>query len=204
MPQQKAPNSPCETPPSSRRRRGRAVRAVVGSSDFYLGVPLGMALAGLPLVYPAVTDQIPTILLASAGIGAALGALVLTAMTVLLSVLGSAYREMLRRVPGGIVGTLVPYRQVTAISAGASVAGLAAAMIWPAATIGALRWVIVALPLGLLCWAVLGCVQVVDQLVMHVSNNQRAEDIARRHAEALARKERTLQDIDRPASGETK
>lgn len=191
-----------EAPQSRSAGRGRSILAVVGSPDFYLGLPLGFALAGLPLVYPAVAAQIPTILLASAGIGAALGALVLTAMTVLLSVLGSAYQEMLGRVPGGVVGTLVPYRQVTAISAAASVAGLAAAMVWPAVSVAGLRWVVVALPLGLLCWSVLGCVQVVDQLVMHVANNQRAEDIARRRAAAVAKGNGRLQEIDRPASGE--
>lgn len=180
------------------QRTGR-LRTVLGSSDFYLGVPLGASLAGLPLVYEDVASQIPTILLAASGIAAGLAALVLAAMTVLLGVFGSAYREMLLRVPGGVAGTLVPYRQVIAIAAGASIVSLVAATLWPALTdvSAALRWLNGAVPLGLLCWSILGCMQVVDQLVEHVVSNQRAEDLERRKAAALAKREGRLTEIEK-------
>ncbi|WP_263731202.1 hypothetical protein [Cellulomonas sp. SG140] len=173
--------------------------ALFVSPDFYVGVPVGLVLGGLPVKYSDVAGQVTTVLLAASGIAAALGALVLTAMTVLLGVFGTAYRAMLARVPGGIAGTLVPYRQVVGLSAAASVTALVAAILWPALahTPPILRWADAGVPLALLVWAILGCVQVVGQLVQHVENNQRAEDLARRKAEAIAKGQGRLAEIER-------
>jgi len=190
--------SSAEKPSAPQRvSRWRAARAVLGSFDFYLGVPLGAALGVLPLVSKDAAAQVSVIMLAASGIATGLATLVLTAMTVLLSVFGSAYRAMLTRVPGGVVGTLAPYRQVVVIAVGGSVTALSVALLWPVlgSSPSAVRWVACAAPLALLCWAVLGCVQVVDQVIDHVASNQKAEELEARKAVALAKQEGRLAEL---------
>jgi len=178
---------------STRRREAvsfwKHARALLWSWDFIVGLIAGAALGFLPVVSPKIAASLGGSLLAVSGVAAAIAALVLTAMTVLLSVYNDAYKELLARVPGGIAGTLEPYRIVVVVASLASLVALASGLAQPAMA-GLPRWALwasAALPLFLLCWAILGCIQTVNQLVRHVTRNEDALIYARRKERAEQR-----------------
>jgi len=179
-----------QTNPSPRATRRARARALFLSADFFVGFPLGAALGAITAAFPSAVSDVPTILMAVAAIAAGLAALAIATMTVLLGSFGPAYRALLARVPGGVTGTLVPYRQVVSIAIAASVSGFVVALVWPGLT-GAWWWLTATaagVPFALFCWALLGCVQVVNQLAAHIQANELAEDLAQRTEAARSRR----------------
>lgn len=161
--------------------------SIVLSWDFFLGVPIGVAIAFPASISDKVADSMSGALLGVCGIAAGLASLVLTAMTVLIGVIGPAYRMLLDRVTGGIDGVLRPYLIVVVLAILASLSALAAGLAWPLVTglYWWLVWIIAAAPLALLSWSLLGCVQTVRQVVTHVKNDRTAEQM---YAEVQARR----------------
>lgn len=82
--------------------------------------------------------------------------------------------------PAGLAGILWPYRVVAVTAVLASLSSLCLGILWPLVT--GLPWglvfVLSAVPLVLLSWSLLGCIQVVNQVARHFSNNQRADEVA--------------------------
>ena len=165
-----------EQSPKRRPWRFTAVGSVVLSWDFLAGIPTGFAVALPALFSKAVRDNLPTFLLAVAGFGAAVAALVLTALSVLLGTITPAYRRMLAKLPHGVEGVTAPFQWVVGISVAAVVLGFTGAMVVPVLCEGWLLYVVTAVPVSLLIWSVLGCMQVSRQLIRHWRDGMRAQD----------------------------
>lgn len=167
-------------------------RAALLSWDFLIGLVVGVALGALAAFSVSVEESLAGAMLAGSGVAAAIAALVLTAMTVLLATYSDAYKAMLQKVPGGVRGTLEPYRTVVVVASLASLAAFAVGLAQPLIETLAVgwRWAASALPLVLLAWAILGCVQTVNQLVLHVTNSEQAVALQGRRSRALTRPDR--------------
>lgn len=161
---------------SRRPWRYTGLGSVLLSWDFLAGIPAGFAIA-LPVLFSReLADDLPTLLLAVAGFGAAVAALVLTALSVLLGTITPAYRRMLTKVPHGVEGVTTPFQWVVGISAVAVVLGFAGAMVVSMLSEVWLLYLVTAVPVALLMWSVLGCLQVSRQLIRHWTNGMRAQD----------------------------
>ncbi|AFA74206.1 hypothetical protein GPOL_c31910 [Gordonia polyisoprenivorans VH2] len=162
---------------------------MVLSWDCYLGVPIGIAIALPTALSGAVAESMGSAFIAACGIAAAIATLVITAMTVLIGIVGPNYRLLLDNVTGGVVGILRPYRLVAILAVLASLTALCLGIVWPLVTElpWGLTWAMSAVPLALLAWSLLGCIQVVVQVAHHFSNNQRADKLA---AEVADRRKR--------------
>lgn len=166
------------------RRWGR-LRSIVVSWDLWAAVPAGLAVSLLPAYSKAVATPAQLVLLGAAAIGAAVAALVLTALTVLISSITPAYRRVLQKVPGGATGPLLPFTVVIVVAASAAVFGLVAALAWP--LVASHRWIafaVFAVPSVVTIWGLLGCIQVIGQLIQHMAWRDEVEDLERRR-EAL-------------------
>lgn len=167
-----------EQRPTKRDKRYSAIGSVLLSWDFLAGVPVGFVIALPALFSDEVKDELPTLLLAVAGFGAAVAALVLTGLSVLLTTITPAYRRMLAKTPHGVEGVTAPFQWVIGVSAIAVVMGFAAAMVQPMVTERWQLYLLTAVPVSLLLWAVLGCLQVSRQLIRHWRDGMRAQDAA--------------------------
>lgn len=163
--------------------------AIALSWDFYLGVPIGVAIALPTALSDAVANTMGSAFIAACGIAAAIATLVITAMTVLIGIIGPNYRLLLDNVTGGVTGVLRPYRVVAVLAVLASLSALCVGIVWPLVTAlpWGLTWALAAIPLSLLAWSLLGCIQVVVQVAGHFSNNQRADKLAAEVAQARQR-----------------
>lgn len=163
-----------------RRFVASRVGAVTWSWDFGVGVAIGVAVALSTALSGTVAGSMGAVYIAVCGIAAAIATLVITAMTVLIAVIGPNYRLLLQHAPAGLAGILWPYRVVAVTAVLASLSSLCLGILWPLVT--GLPWglvfVLSAVPLVLLSWSLLGCIQVVNQVARHFSNNQRADEVA--------------------------
>lgn len=162
---------------------------IVGSWDFYVGVPIGIAIALPTALSDAVAASMGSAFIAACGIAAAIATLVITAMTVLIAIIGPNYRLLLDNVAGGVPGVLWPYKVVAVGAVLASLSALCLGIVWPLVVSFPwwATWALAAIPLALLAWSLLGCVQVVLQVARHFSYNQRADKLA---AEVADRRKR--------------
>ncbi|MGW6035207.1 hypothetical protein ACWFOS_16260 [Gordonia terrae] len=162
--------------------------SVVLSSDF-LGMPIGIAIALPTALSESVAESMGSAFIAACGIAAAIATLVITAMTVLIGIVGPNYRLLLDNVSGGVPGILRPYRLVAILAVLASLSALCVGILWPLITSfpWLATWLIASAPLALLAWSLLGCIQVVLQVAQHFANNQRADKLA---AEVIDRRRR--------------
>lgn len=161
-------------------RYGR-VGAVILSWDFLCGLPVGIAVALLPAFSKAITRSAQGILLGITGIGAGLAGLVLTALTILLGSITPAYKRLLDKLPGGAAGPVLPFKIVIIVATVASLSGLIAALAWP--LVQEHRWyafAVFTVPAVTMTWALLGCVQVIGQLVDHMRRRDQAEELDQR------------------------
>ncbi|GEE01436.1 hypothetical protein nbrc107696_18820 [Gordonia spumicola] len=156
------------------------VGVIVWSWDFGAGVVIGVTVALSTALSSAVAASMGAVYIGVCGIAAAIATLVITAMTVLIAVIGPNYRLLLQNAPAGLGGILWPYRVVAVTAVLASLSSLCLGILWPLVT--GLHWGVVftlsAVPLVLLSWSLFGCIQVVNQVARHFSNNQRADEIA--------------------------
>ncbi|GJO17866.1 hypothetical protein NJB1507_08370 [Mycobacterium marinum] len=162
-----------------RNATATSVGSIVLSWDFGLALIVGIAIAAGPAYSTRVADSTATILGGVAAVAAALASLVLTAMTVLIGVFGPAYTMFLNQLPKGLRGAIRPYLIVIVVSVCTSLTALALCILWPIVSkfphlaIGALASV----PFIGISYALFGCVQVVEQLISHVENNNRANQL---------------------------
>ncbi|WP_206682465.1 hypothetical protein, partial [Dietzia sp. SLG310A2-38A2] len=136
-----------------------------------------------------VSESMGAVFIAVCGIAAAVATLVITAMTVLIGIVGPNYRRLLDNVTGGVAGILRPYRLVAILAVLASLTSLCLGVAWPLVSEfpwGA-TWALASIPLALVAWSLLGCSQVVVQVASHFCNNQRADKLAAEVAEKRKR-----------------
>lgn len=155
--------------------RSRA-RALFLSPDFIVGILAGAALGLVPAILVVLRTGATSYVLTLAVIDAAVAALVLTPMTMMLGALSEPLKGILRQVPGGVAGTLVPFYQVTIIAVSACAASLTVALIAPLAnadTAWYWIWLGASVPFALTFWAVIGCVQATSHLIGMVRKNER-------------------------------
>lgn len=157
--------------------RYTAVGSVVLSPDFLVGVPVGFIVATPVLFSSTVQSNLPTLLLAVAGFGAAIGAIVLTALSVLLTTTTPAYRRLLAKTPHGVGGVTRPFQLVIGISATAVVAGFGTALLVEVLPAGWAKYLVTGVAIALLLWSVFGCYQVSRQMITHWTNGARIQDI---------------------------
>lgn len=162
---------------------------LVTSWDFCLGVPIGIAIALPTALSEAVAESMGSAFIAACGIAAAIATLVITAMTVLIAIIGPNYRLLLDNVAGGVPGVLWPYKVVAVLAVLASLTALCLGIVWPLVISlpWLATWAMAAVPLALLAWSLLGCIQVVLQVASHFSGNQRADKLAAEVAQARKR-----------------
>lgn len=112
------------------------------------------------------------ILLASAGMALAVVAVVLTAISILVSLANDVYARILERVPGGIPGAFDPYKVVAYVGGLATLVDLFSALAWNAPSplplsARVLQSFTLALNASLIVWAVVGTVQLVSLTAFH-------------------------------------
>lgn len=166
------------------------VGSVLLSWDFAFGLLLGVAIGIAPTFSKSAFDAMPAVMGGIAAVGAGLASLVITAMTVLIGVLGRTYMNLIAQTDRGIYGLLRPYLIVIIVAVATSIVALALWIVWP--LVGSLgwgaQWLLVSLPLTGICWALLGCVQTVQQLIRHVERNKYAEELLERQRRAMERR----------------
>ncbi|SPM38659.1 hypothetical protein MNAB215_836 [Mycobacterium numidiamassiliense] len=157
-----------------------SVGSIVLSWDFWLGIIVGTAIAAGPTYSPRVADATAAILGGVSAVAATLTSLVLMAMTILVGVFGPAYVRLLNQLPRGLRGAIRPYLIVIVVSVFTSLAALALCILWPLVLKlphGAV-WALTAVPFIGFAYALFGCVQVVEQLISHVENNNKANQLS--------------------------
>jgi hypothetical protein len=157
-----------------------AVGSVLLSWDFGLGIVVGIGMAAGPAYSSQVADSTATILGGVAAVAAGLASLVLTSMTVLLGVFGPAYTALLNQLPEGVKGTIRPYLIVILVAVFTSLAALALCILWPLVSKfpHLAVWALTSVPFIGISYALFGCVQVVQQLITHVENDNKANQLA--------------------------
>lgn len=164
--------------------------SILLSWDFAFGLLLGVSIGIAPAFSELVFHAMPAIMGGIAAVGAGLASLVITAMTVLIGVLGRTYMNLVDQTERGIYGLLRPYLVVIIVAVATAIIALALSVVWP--LVGDvwwwLKWVLVSLPLVGICWALLGCVQTVQQLIDHLVRNNRAEQLGERQRRAMEKR----------------
>lgn len=172
---------PTAAPVTRRPWRYTRVGAIVLSPDFYVGVPLGLAVAVLPTASRAVAASGQTVLLGLSATAAALTGLVLTSVSVLVGAITPAFGKLLELLPNGLDGLLRPYRWIVAVSVSSCGAGLLAALAWPLViSIWQLRLLAMSVPLALLLWALGGCIQIIDLTAKTLQRARQADRLDER------------------------
>jgi hypothetical protein len=145
------------------RRTGRYVFL---SWDVALGVPVG---AGVGLAAGHVHKLLAnglTMVIAELAFGAAVLAVVLTALSILVAFMGEEYLTFLEASPLGVRGAIEPFR-VMAVVVGCQIfSALSAAFCWPVAP----AWgqsIAVGTATGLAVWALVGTVSLVKITAKH-------------------------------------
>jgi Na+/melibiose symporter-like transporter len=179
---------PTQAPPDTSRWRYKSVGAVVASTDFYCGVPAGLACGLLPMLSHSVAGNTQTVMLGVTGVAGALVALVLTAMTVLIAVISPAFGGYLDRLPHGLSGLLRPYHIVISVCAACCALAIISALAWPALQgVAIWRFFGAGVPIALLLWALGGCLQIVQLTSKTVSQSHQVTRIEERRQAASAR-----------------
>src|SRR4029077_13556666 len=166
-----------------RPKHGR-VWYVVVSPDLGLGLLIGLGLFFGIDHDSSLTHDGVTILLAELGFGVALLAVVLTALTILVALLGEEYVLLLSRTALGVKGAIEPYRIVSIVSAVQALCALLGVICWTVAP----RWgqaVAMAVPTGLATWAIMGVVMLVSTTAFHGELRSRMPEIKEAARDAL-------------------
>lgn len=147
------------------------------SSDFYAGTATFIVvLAGAGWAQPVRADG-RTLLLAEAGLAVALLAVALTALTILVGVLGDEYLRVLEHA-GGVPKAMEPYVTVSVVAGLGAISGVLAAVAYPY-LLWLPRALVLAATSGLLVWAAWGTVQLVQMTAWHgVQRGRLLEGIA--------------------------
>ena len=179
------------------------VGSIVGSFDFYLGVPLAFFACSIFAFSTAARSNEALILLGSAGLAAAVTTLVVGNMTLLLSLFTKEYISIISNLPSGFDGVVRPYLIVIKVAALGVATSLVGAMFSPSVEnlfvvhsmkllgftvefhIGS--WLIAVLGIAFAFWSTFGCIQLVEQLIFHWKSKDTFEKISSSHL-SLAKK----------------
>ncbi len=147
-------------------------RLIFWSWDFAVGVGVGVVVAFAVGQDPTLSNNAVAILLANAAAGIAVLAVALTALAILVGMLGDAYLQILERVDGGVRFALLPYKSVSAIGAAGALSSLVSLSLWGVPAIlpigtTTLRAIALGVPTLLTAWAVAGTVQLVNLTAFH-------------------------------------
>lgn len=137
-------------------------RALCGSIDFVLGSVTFVAATMGAYSHPSLVSEAGTNLaVASIGLGAAIAAVALTALTLLASLMTDAFAVAIERARGGVEGAIFPFQAVAAIAVGGLVGGLLAIVFGPMLPTWMLR-----VGFGALCgvnvWMIVGTMQIIN------------------------------------------
>lgn len=116
--------------------------------------------------YPSLLADAVTILVTETLLGAGVLAVVLAALSVLVTFFDDHYRQVLDKVPGGLAGAMYPYRVVAAVGGLATAAGVVAALLWSPASDWQ-RSVLLSVPTGFSTWALVGTYGLVVMTLRH-------------------------------------
>jgi hypothetical protein len=110
--------------------------------------------------------------------GAALvgiAAVVVAVKTILVSLVGPEYIEVLERAPGGVKGAAKPFIIVAWVCIIGSLCSFAAALAWPAipAHSWGLRWFAFSTPASLTAWGLLGTAMLVELGAFHLEQRSK-------------------------------
>lgn len=138
------------------------------SWDARLALIGGGLIAAVAGVSEPIRDSAVTILLAEAGLGVALFAVVLAALAIFATFFDDAYRRVLEMASGSIKAALLPYEAVAVVAGLATAVALLVALFWPALTAG-LEVVLLGLASALALWSVVGSVRLVELTTWHAA-----------------------------------
>lgn len=173
---------------ASNRRRFSRFGVIFLSWDFLVGVPAGFAAAAGALFSGQVREALPGILVGVAAVGAAVATLVLTSLMVLIATVTPSYRRILERVKGGLRGSARPFQFVVGLAATSTAWSLVAAGFMPLVQDSpAWAFFLAGVSFALLLWAVFGCLQITNLVVLHWSKSAEAEGLEERRQKALKR-----------------
>lgn len=146
------------------------------SIDFILAVLIFVGVFVASLFLPEIQQQGRTLLLVEAGLGVAVLAVALTALSILVAFLGEEYVRILRQTELGIAGAIRPYRVIAVVSGSTTLAALVSILLWQVPGPD-LRGLAVALSSGLAVWCVVGTVQLVGITAKHGEYRGRVPEI---------------------------
>jgi hypothetical protein len=158
-------------PPSKRLWRYTRWGSVFLSPDFYIALPVGIAIGALPAFSHAVADSATTALYAFGGALVAMAATVVTAKAIFVTLLTPEYVPVLERAKGGIAGSTRPFIVTAWVSAFGAIVSFTSALAWPAIPAKHWQWLIwlaFSVPSFLFSWGVIGSAQVVSIGAFHV------------------------------------
>jgi hypothetical protein len=176
-------------PQAKRSMRYTQWGSILLSFDFYLGVPIGVALGILPAFDKAAATMATTVLVTFGGALVAIVAVVVAAKTIFVTLLSPEYLLALERIEGGLKSATRPYIVVAWVCVVGLLTSFAAVLGWPAIPGHGwwLRWLVFSLPACLSAWGLLGAVQLVTLQAFHLEQREtlmRAVQEFRRRREA--------------------
>lgn len=165
------------------------VRDNIVSPDFVVATIVGPVVWYMAARSPDARSSGQDILLAEAGLGLAVLAVVLMALSILVAFLGEEYVLILRKTKDGVAGAMRPYRFVGSISGLATVFSLLGAMLWSLCP-PALQAFALAVGTWLTVWSVLGTIQLVGLTAKHGTYRARIPEIREALREGRERRRR--------------
>lgn len=103
-----------------------------GSWDFRIGAIAGLSVGLLAEFDKAINGQATTILVTDVLLNGALLAVVLGALTILMTLFDGHFRYVVNETRGGVAGAMQPYLSVALVGAVAATVAIVGAAIWPA------------------------------------------------------------------------
>ena len=174
--------------------RESAVR-IFRSWDFGLGLAVGVGTFFGLRASDFVTQQGVTILLAEAALGIAVLAVALTALSILVGLLGDEYIRVLEMAHArGVTEALLPFQIVAWIGGATTLVGLGVLVAWDIRgpfnwSTPTLRAIGIALPTALSAWCVAGTISLVNATVFHGEMRAKFRQVLQ-DAAALAEREK--------------
>jgi hypothetical protein len=158
--------------------------SIFRSYDFEISLPVSVALGALPAWITAVANGAVPLLIAFGGALAAVGSLVIVAITLFVALISPEYLVIIENLRGGVRGAVRPYYIVVLVSMTGVVLSFAAALAWPAIPAHGgsgvfLRWLTFAVPTLFASWGILGTIQLVALGNLHIEERARLAEALR-------------------------
>lgn len=174
------------------RSEFRLFRKYAPASDLFLAIIFFGGVTTLALAKPKLQD--PHLLDVSTGVGVAILAVVIAAISILSAFLTEDYGVMLRKVYPDVGEVFYPYKLIAATSGITVVVSGVGLFLWPSLWSGA-RATILGAAIGLAAWSIIGAVHLVGITATHGRMKLRLpelrESYQRGRAEAASSEEET-------------